>query len=197
MIKLLQTAGIALFATIMVPMGAAAQTVSVVEARQNPAERGVEPICMIEMRDGEGRVISNESRAGGGGSVIAICDGSSYFLGQADGFVMMPHRDSGAIAVVVGRENDRKIWLLSRRGDGGILVEDLTFEFARAVGQSATASLADVRVNLGRFRATGVIAAEPIITSEQGTRSATAAEVSFAERLILERQAFDTSGGVQ
>ena len=119
------------------------------------------------------------------GIVTAICDGRGYTLGEADGFLTMPHRESGAVIAVLGRENDRKVWLLSRREDNKIMLEDITPELAHASGRSPTANLTDIRVNLARFRATGVISAIP--STREGARPAIAADISLEERLMRRR----------
>ncbi len=140
-----------------------------------------QPVCNVFLRDDEGRVVASDETLPDGGFLTATCGGRGYQLGRADGFVMMPHRETGAVVVVQSRENDRKVWLFSRRDGGGIALEDLTHELARAVGRSASSNLVDIRVNLARFRSTGVIAAVPAGRPE--ARSATAAEVALDARL--------------
>ena len=163
------------------PLAAAAQDGPGNSSRQQQAGPAVEPICNVVLRDQSGQPVASEDTLAEGGIVTANCNGRGYVLGEAGGFVAMPHRRSGAVAVVMDRENDSKVWLLSRNEEGSIVLEDLTFELSRAVGRAATSGLVDVRINLARFRATGVISAIP--SGREGARPASAAELSLDRRV--------------
>lgn len=219
--RLLASAGAVMLALSLAPTDAAAQASPQGAGGQSNAERarerGAEPVCAVQMRDDAGNVVAADETREASGMVMAVCNGRGFVLGRGDGFVMMPHRDTGAVAVVVGRDNDRKVWLLSPDEEGNVMLEDLTYEFARAVGRSPTGGLADVRINLARFRNTGVIGAEPEGELPDGAqaqrgasgeaiarrgrpdaRPARAAEIALERRLMRGRPAAATgSEGAQ
>ncbi|MDE1466906.1 hypothetical protein [Aurantiacibacter sp. D1-12] len=154
----------------------------------------VEPVCSLVMRDLDGRSVSSEETLPGGGIVTANCQGQGFVLGEADGFVTMPHRATGAVIAVVDRESESRVWLFSRSDDGSIVLEELSYELARAAGRAPTSGLVDVRINLARFRATGVVSAVP--SGREGARPARAADITLEGRLgVAQGRGEDREGG--
>lgn len=154
-------------------------------AQETPANQQSqsEPICDIFWRE----AASAEGGTGEGSEnaprriAMADCGGQGVMLGEADEMVVVPHRDSGAVLVRLIRGSDQKIWLLSERENGTLLVEDMTGEAARAAGRPATSSLRDVRVNLSRFRETGVVGFGG--PGQANERSVEARELALGRRL--------------
>ena len=101
----------------------------------------------------------------GRASLYAVCAGHGAPIGPADQYSVSTST-GGSVTVVLKMSGRTHIWLASPAAGGGVLLEEMTRDLARAAGRAGDLGLGDATVDASRFAVDGTVA----VTSKAGSK---------------------------
>jgi hypothetical protein len=178
-----------LLAGLVVPTGFAHAQASLSQAdlQQVDSQRpGAEvPVCSVEIFTEEasrGDAADGRAEPTAAASLIAQCNGTGLYLGEADQHRVFTHGPTGAMVVEIERLGRIRIILLARDAQGAMTAEDLTGELAVAAGRSQTGGFRGMAADFARFSRDGTIEVSAPGAEGVGARGASR-QFSLAEHL--------------